>query len=389
MSLLPRATAHEAGLFVALDLNGNGQVTRLEMRSAGEAALESAGCTAMPVTDFFWQADTEKNNLLSPGEVVAQLHRCRGEPAGPTSLQQPSPSPPLPPPPRQGGKKASDYRTCGECVSAGLGWSANKNMCGPGFSNRRCPAAASSPATAEAGSQGGGGSRRSTQEQAEAHQQLLLAQIEELQKQNAQLVRQRDDAQSAATAALDKVSHRQQQQAGLCSSYGNGAAVVTSEFGLWQPDQSDVSQFRQHITTFGWTPIWAASAKDNGQLDIKALKSVLLKLRKIHPASAGEKSNAGGFHSDGDLLGEGQGIDGDALRVPELKALRNTIYRHIHAMLRAMAESTKQVVRPPLLALSALLPAVTHYGSCRVPIVALSPLCSIGAHLHMDCFSYV
>ena len=65
----------------------------------------------------------------------------------------------------------------------------------------------------------------------------------------------------------------------------------------WRPSKGEVASFMPKISSFAWTPLWSAPTSN---LDLAALRAHILKDRERNPGL--QKSNDGGFHSEGDLL---------------------------------------------------------------------------------------
>jgi hypothetical protein len=224
----------------------------------------------------------------------------------------------------------ADHTTCGSCVRAGFGWSLAKGRCGR-FANTVCPA--SSPSL---GRQRAAAPTSPPTPTPPSEAQSLRAEIARLKDTNVRLSSELEEAKQAVAAAVPSPPSG---TTALCTEgEGGGRGSVAT----WRPTPRELASFQPQTTPFGWTPIWAASTK--GKINMKELRAAVMALRRVAPKSAGEKSNAGGFHSDGDLLGEGRGIDGDA-RSGVLKDTKDEIFRHIHAYHRAARRSHRQARR--------------------------------------------
>jgi uncharacterized protein (TIGR02466 family) len=369
VAVVPAIASFEAAVesvFSQLDSNDNDSLSRLEVRR-GVDALELLDIKETP-DNFFAAADTDQGRTVTLAELLAFMKQSNTSP--PPSVPPPPPPPPtlrvsspLPPPssltqypasPPSGqvsaataGGSLKQHADCNSCVAAGGGWHTQRGRCSKGFANKVCARAPTSVAagvndtatkTADPQSDSISGQvhRHKMGEVRRAAAGLTAELRTDIARLSAQLAQANKELYAAKllAAAQADVTVKDEE----ASSVSNLEPDVTDVHALWQPSIDDAAKFRDRITPFAWTPVWAAPTKG---FSIRKLKKYLLKVRKTNKGKI--KSNDGGFHSDGDLIDSAK-----ALNNPLLKSLRDEINRHIHSYLRSLAKSTEQVGGPGL-----------------------------------------
>ena len=311
------------GLFAELDVNANGYVSKLELRRGAAAVRELAG--ELAADEVFGAADTDGNRMLSAEElgrfaassaVSAQAASAQAEPrrqpsSEPQALQRERPSFEL-------------HASCEPCVAAGFGWSVRLGKCG-GFANKRCEGAPSS---------GDGLAEENRALQSELA--TALAFVDELLLDGEASGDGTGGDAAAKVARARQLLRERGAEGERCAAEPTATTERSRGWEEWRPSKGEVASFMPKISSFAWTPLWSAPTSN---LDLAALRAHILKDRERNPGL--QKSNDGGFHSEGDLLAPAA-----AAKTPVLKAFRNEIYRHVHAHLRSLAVATAAVGGP-------------------------------------------
>ena len=311
------------GLFAELDVNANGYVSKLELRRGAAAVRELAG--ELAADEVFGAADTDGNRMLSAEELGRFAASSAVSAQAASSQAEPRRQPPSEPQALQRERPSFElHASCEPCVAAGFGWSVRLGKCG-GFANKRCGGAPSS---------GDGLAEENRALQSELA--TALAFVDEL------LLDGEASGDGTGGDAAAKVARARQllRERGAEGERCAAEPTVTPErsrgWEEWRPSKGEVASFMPKISSFAWTPLWSAPTSN---LDLAALRAHILKDRERNPGL--QKSNDGGFHSEGDLLAPAA-----AAKTPVLKAFRNEIYRHVHAHLRSLAVATAAVGGP-------------------------------------------
>ena len=221
------------------------------------------------------------------------------------------------------------HTACEPCVAAGFGWSVRLGKCG-GYANQLC-----------GGGSSGGGKVASAVDGTELATALSF--LDELLAEgggdaaggtvDAKVARARQLLRDRTAAAASSCAAAAPEPA---STSPAAAAAARDE---WRPSARDAGQANDlpKLSPLAWTPLW--SAPTSSALNLDALRAHILADRTTNPGL--QKSNDGGFHSEGDMLDSALSI-----KTPVLRAFRKEIFRHVHAHLRALAVATNEVGGP-------------------------------------------